>query len=340
MGSSVGKSPQRLGEMNLLPYYVWNESENDWIAFESTSIGILNKVLSPKDKERKTQVKEMSIYTQNVWFNNLFKEERSERLMRNFQENIHSDIFCLQEVTASLLEYIKADSYIRENYVLTNVDTTVHPRNCWYGVLMLIRKGGFKGLQYRLPMVESHQGRDLLVHVTRINNELVAFSTIHLESCVENSEFRLQQLRTIFQHFRQLRDDYGVHHAFLMGDMNFDPKDEEQKELTKVFHTIDSWLYLHPDVPGYTEDPKKNIFRKGQQQRRYDRIFVVPLEEEVNSKKQKEGGSVVIPTLGKWLPLQIEMVGVEPWLIEGERCWISDHFGVSGLVGWKPAGEV
>ena len=339
----MGNSPTRLGGMSVLPYYVWNESENDWITFESMSIvDLKNDASSKKEKGRKTHVKEISIYTQNVWFNSLFKEERSERLMRNFQENIHSDIFCLQEVTASLLEYIKADAYIRENYVMTNVDTTVHPRNCWYGVLMLIRKGDFKGLQYRLPMVESHQGRDLLVHVTRINSQLVAFSTIHLESCVENSEYRLQQLRTIFQHFRELRDDYGIHHAFLMGDMNFDPKDEEQKELTKLFHTIDSWLYLHPSIPGYTEDPERNIFRKGQQQRRYDRIFVVPLNEEVDKscKKEKEGSSVDLSIHGKWLPLHIEMVGVEPWLIEGERCWISDHFGVSGRVGWKSAGDM
>ena len=98
--------------------------------------------------------------------------------------------------------------------------------------------------------------------------------------------------------------------ATLVGDMNFDPGDPEER--TRDLRYTDAWPALRGNDPGYTEDTDTNVLRllaEGgeHKQVRYDRIFV-------RSSSMR--------------PTHIERVGTEPFGTPFGPSGLSDHFGV------------
>ena len=104
--------------------------------------------------------------------------------------------------------------------------------------------------------------------------------------------------------------------ALFVGDMNFSPLDEENRFIDPSF--LDTWAYLHPDDPGYTENTDINLMRydfhhQRVDLKRYDRIFL---------------------RSAKWNPVSIEVIGNIP-IGDNPRLFPSDHFGVCATLKWK-----
>jgi len=100
-----------------------------------------------------------------------------------------ADVVCLQEVTPTFLEWMLAESWVREHYFLSDIN--ISP----YGVLIASRKTLQPPL-FRVFSLPSKMSRILLRAEYRLNDEHVCVGTFQLESH-SDSDVRLQQLAAI-----------------------------------------------------------------------------------------------------------------------------------------------
>lgn len=133
-------------------------------------------------------------------------------------------------------------------------------------------------------------------------------TTVHLESTRGESAKRRQQLQEIFEILRVR----NAPHALLCGDFNFDPSEEEEREIDPAVWT-DAWTSAGDGrCEGYTEDTSVNIMRAMHshttKQVRYDRVILK--SESVTFQKG-----------------ETHVMGRQ-CIDEGRQTWPSDHFGV------------
>ncbi len=269
----------------VIPQYRFTDAADAWLPIQSQL---------PREPPRT-----LSLMTFNVWFGDYFQEARARGLIR-LVEMHQPDIVGLQEVTRGFLGILCAHPFIRTHYVLS--DTASGSTFDSYGTIFLARTAFTEVRQISLP---SLMGRHLLLGRMAEGNYLVG--TVHLESTRPMIHTRIEQLQQIFP----LLDEspQGV----MMGDINFDPRDLEERHLDSRF--TDLWPLLHGEAPGYTEDTDRNAMRLRVEQKethvRYDRILF---------RDQT----------GRWRPEEVRLLGTEPLSDKGEPIFVSDHFGLLG----------
>lgn len=243
----------------------------------------------------------LTVATYNVWFDAFHKRDRHEAIMRMLEQR-RPDVIALQEVTPDTLALVLAQPWIRAEYQPSDLDGRTLDR---YGVLLLSRSPA-RGMTL-LPL-PSRMGRKLLVFELELAGRPVSVATVHLESLKE-SETRGAQLRLIFDHLA------AAEHAVLMGDFNFCAAwPDENARLPADY--VDAWPAVHPELPGYSEDPTVNVMRRERKNPtkrvRFDRILVKS------------------PSLR---PVGIELLGTEPISPDLPGVYPSDHFGLFATLG-------
>lgn len=162
---------------------------------------------------------ELTIYTQNIWFSPLHREERTYALIEFILLN-KPDIVCLQEVTPPVRDIILSNNNITQIYTWDDDEFG------GYGVAIMSKLEVDDVII--LPLL-STMGRNLLT--VQLDNSVIG--TVHLES-LNNEQIRLIQLNNIIT---QMQD---VPVFILAGDFNM--KSNEQPVLPPEYTMYNQFL--------------------------------------------------------------------------------------------------
>ncbi len=243
----------------------------------------------------------LSVATYNIWFDAFHEQARHLAIMRLLEAR-RPDVIALQEVTLHSLKLILAQPWIRAEYQPSDVDGRTLDR---YGVVLLSRIPASRMTLRPLP---SRMGRALLTFDLQLADLDVTVATVHLESLKE-SPTRGVQLDAIFTELA------AAEHAILMGDFNFCASWAEENARIRPEY-LDVWPAVHPDEPGFSEDPTVNVMRRARKNPtkrvRFDRVLLKS------------------PTLR---PLGIELLGTAPIAADLPDVFPSDHFGLYASFG-------
>ena len=128
--------------------------------------------------------KTVKVLTWNVWFEDQF-EERFDAILKVMQES-EADIYCLQEVTPKMAEYILSTPFMQNFYAEQeghNSQNDIRP----YGMLIISR---WPCLYYELEYKETKQHRSLLLAEFMLPQRLIV-CTSHFESSKDFKPARL-----------------------------------------------------------------------------------------------------------------------------------------------------
>ncbi|MCB9615185.1 MAG: endonuclease/exonuclease/phosphatase family protein [Sandaracinus sp.] len=232
----------------------------------------------------------------NLWFHPHFREERA-RWVVDALEAWDADVVVLQEVTTEVLGLLLRSDLVREEY-----DVLRGSMDHDYAVVVLTRLPFAQSWELPLP---SMMGRTAVTGLWRDGNESLVIAGVHLESTRALAATRTEQLAL-------LASTFAAHATSLVvGDLNFDPRDPEERARDRRF--VDVWPTVSA-APGYTEDTSRNTMRRRyhgdrDKQVRYDRALL--RSEWFRGKRAA-------------------LVGVDPITIDahGTAVFPSDHFGV------------
>ncbi|MCF7984702.1 MAG: endonuclease/exonuclease/phosphatase family protein [Thiohalocapsa sp.] len=243
----------------------------------------------------------LRVLTYNIWFSKHCRAERLAELLRVI-ESCRADVIGLQEVTPEQARGILAADWVRGEYQVSDAHgSTLSP----HGVLLLsrlpLRRVAFCGLP-------SRKHRKLLLGTLALREGDLNIATVHMESSATSRLLRLAQIK----HARSAQARAGAEDAILMGDLNFDPR--QQAEQTRIDAAyVDLWSELRAGEPGYSVDTKRNgmrlLHKRGHKCARFDRIL---LRSPAN----------------RWQPQSIQLVGTDPVSGAPGTLFPSDHFGL------------
>ena len=223
--------------------------DNQWQEIKITNIPILKE-------------DEICFLTYNIWFGKHNFQNRIKEIS-NILEKYSPDFICLQEVTQTFLDYIKDKKFIQDNYCYSGNLTG------YYDVLILSKHQ----VNFYFRKFNSNQSRKLLTCETFYssnsksdnNMKSLVISTTHLESLIENTKYRQEQLKVIFDLLKTCEN------CFTMGDFNYDPSSKEEVEIYKDKYNdlFSIWKekYNLTEEDGYTRPPQKT------KQVRFDRLI-------------------------------------------------------------------
>jgi uncharacterized protein (UPF0248 family) len=219
-----------------------------------------------------------------------------------------ADIIALQEVTPALIDLLLKTDWVQGYFISESpYADKVKP----YGNLIMSR------FPFQLVEHQFSGHKRSLVGRWKFNDNLVHLANVHLTSNhSENSlQKRTQQLATVLKYLKQQSGE-----CLIVGDFN--TRGDEQQELIDYAGFIDLWQQLHPGVDGYTFDPIRNplamLMSLAGDPARFDRIL---LHQGIESDYQ---------------PRSIELFGCEPVSGTDGKIYPSDHFGVCGVLEFKP----
>jgi tyrosyl-DNA phosphodiesterase 2 len=288
-------SEQQLGNIISLSSYKFNKENLTW---------------QPKKIQKNNfETKKITFVSYNIWFDYYKKMERIEELMKLCKG---SDVICLQEVTTSIVKYLKDVDWIQQDYEISDVTGgSVIP----YGVLILSKIPVDK---FTMTILPSNMARMCLTAHLTVNSETILVGTVHLES-LANRDTRAQQLKLI----SEIMKDNSTN--LIMGDFNFDSeknylkndKNPIENENLKNYCSdyIDIWPFLRKEEGKTFDTDLNDMLNTSQNEKmRYDRIIL----------KSKS-----------WIATSIEMLGTEGFEKDEQRnakVFPSDHFGLKSTI--------
>ena len=201
---------------------------------------------------------QLTLSTQNVWFDKLHREERNALLLE-LLSSYRPHLMAFQEVTLPFVRALQSCQWLRdEGYWVSAIE------HQWLGAVMVGRVP-LREL-YFLPL-ESTMGRRLLV--ARLEGGPTV-ATAHFESTSSAGPVRARQFEQTFEHLSQESA------LVVMGDFNSQSHDPECRIIPD--DVVDCWQSLHPDEPGYTMDSTLNTLlaqtARGKVQERIDRMLL------------------------------------------------------------------
>jgi poly(A) polymerase len=219
-----------------------------------------------------------------------------------------ADIIALQEVTPALIDLLLKTDWVRDYFISESAYADkVKP----YGNLIMSR------FPFQLVEHQFSGHKRSLVGRWKLNDNLVHLANVHLTSNHgENSlQKRTQQLATVLKYLQQQSGE-----CLIVGDFN--TRGDEQQEIIDYAEFVDLWQQLHPGVDGYTFDPSRNplamLMSLDGEPARFDRILL----------HQGRGSD--------YQPRSIELFGCEPVSGTEGEIYPSDHFGVRGVLKFRP----
>jgi hypothetical protein len=105
----------------------------------------------------KDPITNLRLVTWNIWFDKDDQAIRFQAVIDQLHNIPTPDVVSLQEVTPSFLEMIRADEWIRAEWVMTDYLDANHQKQIapnWYGNMLLVRKkwaGNIRGWTQKFP---------------------------------------------------------------------------------------------------------------------------------------------------------------------------------------------
>ena len=111
----------------------------------------------------------LRILSWNIWFERLFKEERTSALIATIRSlEPLPDVCCFQECTGGFESQLREDDWWMETWAMTRCEDQFAVTLSHYGTMVFVRRGlvgemGFKAKAWYEPFEATQTGRGLLV---------------------------------------------------------------------------------------------------------------------------------------------------------------------------------
>ncbi|ETI25836.1 hypothetical protein G647_02613 [Cladophialophora carrionii CBS 160.54] len=309
-------------ESKKKPSHPWKRQERfdqPYFSF-SPQTSLWQEIRPSKDTSPQPAASAFSILSWNIDFMLPYAGERLLPALKHVQSHVSSTplptIIMLQEMLETDLALVQAQSWVRENYYLTDIDQQ-YWESGHYGTCTLIPKVLSIASLFRVHYEQTVMERDgLFVDVKFSNGQLIRLCNTHLESLVADPPKRPHQLATAAKWMHSP----DVSGSVLGGDLNAIQPFDETLHSDNDLH--DAYLTLggkeHSDE-GYTwgqmaPTKLRNMFGCS----RMDKFFFCG---QLRVEKFERFGYGV----------EVEEESVKKALIEHEGLeagWVTDHLGV------------
>lgn len=215
----------------------------------------------------------LKVLTLNVWgLPGFLGKDRKKRLQRIAKAIQGYDIVNLQETFSTQSSIIAEKSGYP--YQIWHRERKLHPQPSGLFTLSKypIKENKFKPFKHCYGGdCFSYKGA-LLSRIEHPTLGLIDVYNTHYQSSNMKSAIKVRmKANKTFQEFVQENDkDYPT---IITGDFNMLPNKEEYIDLKKRLPLVDTFMSLHPTLPGYTFDPSKNPYVKSKA-KRLDYVFV------------------------------------------------------------------
>lgn len=268
--------------------------------------------------EKRVNKKQMKILSYNLWGalkdsnSPLFAFDNRSKCIIKLLKSCNADVLCLQEVSKVWLEYLLNNDWLKKNYYCTEKNGDRVHIKFGLGNVIFSKFPLDNIIEYGLASLQMDTA---LYAEILVNDKTISLVTSQLHSQSEYTDFRIIQLKTIFNDILREKEN-----AIFVGDYNFGDNVQKWKEnnyLDKSYK--DAYRDLYPDNgknPGYTEDTEINemryMMKKSHKQERFDKLmyksnFITPIKFDIIGKDKI--GSVTFEN---------SKIGI----------WPSDHFGI------------
>lgn len=252
-------------------------------------------------------VKSLKIASWNILFDlyDASKIQTAKRLpaISEHLKQCDADIIAIQEVTPNILTFFLSQEWVK-NYYISESPTGENIQQ--YSNLLLSR------LPFTLVEYQFSAHKRVLVGNWQINHQWLNLAVVHLPSDYAQNAVEKRQ-KQLIKTIDYLQQQPGT--SLIIGDFNI--RGDEEAEVLTSNGFIDIWKKLHPDLPGYTFDPRINpvaaLMSVQGEPCRFDRIT---LRNQNNF----------------WSEKSINLFACEP--IDGTegRLYASDHFGICAVL--------
>lgn len=213
---------------------------------------------------------ELKVMTYNVWFDKATAAQRIPVILDIIVQQ-RPEIVAIQEAESWLLDYIEDDTRLNEYHLIYKRSWQDYLLGTLSGSLLLMTKLSINDEDITFQELPSAMNRGLLTTKVQVNKTKLCLATVHLESMLEDTEIRIEQMSLIEQYHSSCK------HLILLGDFNFGDTDPENNKIPAGY--IDVWKKLRTNEPGYTWNKKLNPYAEtnsfaGENSRRLDRIFI------------------------------------------------------------------
>ena len=206
---------------------------------------------------------EIKMITWNVLNDSDLNKARGQAVLSVLSKT-QADVVVLQEVNLPFVQTLKNDHRFSEYRVYS-----LQQSNGIAGGLAILSRLPLKTTQKyeRLPSMMS---RGLLYLILENKEQLLCIANVHLESMMDDTSFRIKQLKSVFEHLRYCDE------IILAGDFNFGKGETEESIFSKDYQDV--WLQLKTDEKGLTYDRELNELSDDnafwfEKSRRLDRIY-------------------------------------------------------------------
>lgn len=238
--------------------------------------------------------KSLTLLTYNIAMSAPRQAERTPVILELLKQS-NADVIALQEASIEFIVALSEQPWFKDTYSLTKLKDT---DSAVRGVIVCT-KLPIEKWEYRV-LPGPQQRAAVLIHTTYLGKKMF-IATTHLESPLNASKIRAEQLKLLMQRLNEAEE------AILLADLNFG--DDAPHEAVFIIPAyVDAWRVLHPSSSGFTFDLDQNPEARtaafiGETSRRLDRILV-------RSNRLK--------------PKTAELIGMRT----GNAVPPSDHFGV------------
>jgi tyrosyl-DNA phosphodiesterase 2 len=206
--------PWDTDKISAQSYFAFGDAQNTWKS--QATVAAPSATLDPSVGTR------LALYSWNIDFMLPLAGPRMEAALHTLQDVIGQQasttatVIFLQECLQSDLATIAKQPWVRENFYMTDLDSTNWASD-YYGTVTLVDRRLLITSCFRVHYEKTRMERDgLFVDILVGGQQRVRLCNTHLESMAMEPPFRPSQLKVVAEHLHAA----GVHGAAVAGDFN------------------------------------------------------------------------------------------------------------------------
>lgn len=261
----------------------------------------------PKRMKKLQKLKKITICTYNIWSGQKFSSfSKLEKRLPYIVDEIvkdNPDIICLQEMSQQAIDYFKSRKEIFSEYFFFELEPDLREKgeNKSLDIPFVLSKYKPRSV-YKYMLETNHVNWPFLVlefpNLIVVNVQLQGGNKdsqgITEKTDISSfSKCRIQQLKDI----KNVLDSYkyDTNNVVFVGDLNFDPDTDPEKEELSKLGLKDAWRVSKFDEKGFTEDTTTNKMRWN-----------------IKHKRTRGRFDVILFRGNKIKPTKIKMIGTQP----------------------------
>ena len=290
-------------------------SEDDWTSYGGSTL------VQPGQGE----ISKLALYSWNIDFMLPFPQSRMGMAISHLKSLVEDDprrnttatIIFFQECLESDLSFIASHPWIRQNFIITDLDTQ-NWQSGHYGTISIVDRRLPISSCFRVHFSQTRMERDGLFVDVGIRDKTIRLCNTHLESLAFEPPFRPPQMKIAAEYMRRS----SVDAALLAGDLN------AIQDFDRHLHLDNGLKDAYLELGGSEDEPSGHTW--GQQ------AATVQRDRFGTSRMDKVFfcGSVGVKSFEKiGADVMLEDQAEAEQLVElgFDRPWITDHLGVKAV---------